>query len=276
MVSPPPSAQSIPAPAGRLAPRAGGRRLSFIGTVLFPYTVSHWSLLLNPRCRSAFHFSDPCLVLPLVGGTLERGPLGGRTTPSSRDWFILALAPPGAALDQGRSRTALGIGAARHRPRTALIAPRPMARVHRDRPTLRGGWAQNMDCPVLVVHGDRWIRSTASPPGAAVAAGARLLSGGTLEVVRGRRPQPHASQGGPGSNLALRDFSEDAFGRPSHAARPNGASTRPRASPRPLSSQTDRAWGYAQRDVAIARELRRLDPDLEIDWLAQDPVTSGA
>src|SRR5690606_38795606 len=31
--------------------------------------------------------------------------------------------------------------------------------------------------------------------------------------------------------------------------------------------------GHAQRDVAIARELRELVPDLEIDWLAQHPVT---
>ena len=31
--------------------------------------------------------------------------------------------------------------------------------------------------------------------------------------------------------------------------------------------------GHAQRDVAIARQLRRLHPDLQIDWLAQDPVT---
>jgi predicted glycosyltransferase len=31
--------------------------------------------------------------------------------------------------------------------------------------------------------------------------------------------------------------------------------------------------GHAQRDVAIAQELRGLRPDLEIDWLAQDPVT---
>src|SRR5437867_4202836 len=31
--------------------------------------------------------------------------------------------------------------------------------------------------------------------------------------------------------------------------------------------------GHAQRDVAIARELRKLHPDLEIDWLAQNPVT---
>jgi predicted glycosyltransferase len=32
--------------------------------------------------------------------------------------------------------------------------------------------------------------------------------------------------------------------------------------------------GHAQRDVAIAAELRKLQPDLEIDWLAQHPVTS--
>ena len=32
--------------------------------------------------------------------------------------------------------------------------------------------------------------------------------------------------------------------------------------------------GHAQRDVAIADELRKLRPDLEIDWLAQHPVTT--
>jgi predicted glycosyltransferase len=32
--------------------------------------------------------------------------------------------------------------------------------------------------------------------------------------------------------------------------------------------------GHAQRDVAIAKELRALVPDLEIDWLAQHPVTA--
>ena len=32
--------------------------------------------------------------------------------------------------------------------------------------------------------------------------------------------------------------------------------------------------GHALRDVAIAQELRRLVPDLQIDWLAQHPVTS--
>jgi predicted glycosyltransferase len=32
--------------------------------------------------------------------------------------------------------------------------------------------------------------------------------------------------------------------------------------------------GHAQRDVTIADELRKLHPDLEIDWLAQHPVTA--
>ena len=32
--------------------------------------------------------------------------------------------------------------------------------------------------------------------------------------------------------------------------------------------------GHARRDVAIAKELRKLHPDLEIDWLAQHPVTA--
>jgi len=32
--------------------------------------------------------------------------------------------------------------------------------------------------------------------------------------------------------------------------------------------------GHAQRDVSIAAELRKLHPDLEIDWLAQHPVTA--
>jgi len=32
--------------------------------------------------------------------------------------------------------------------------------------------------------------------------------------------------------------------------------------------------GHARRDVAIVRELRALHPDLEVDWLAQHPVTA--
>lgn len=32
--------------------------------------------------------------------------------------------------------------------------------------------------------------------------------------------------------------------------------------------------GHARRDLAIAQELRKLEPDIEIDWLTQHPVTA--
>jgi predicted glycosyltransferase len=43
---------------------------------------------------------------------------------------------------------------------------------------------------------------------------------------------------------------------------------------RALYISTPIGLGHAQRDVAIADELRKLHPDLEIDWLAQEPVTT--
>jgi hypothetical protein len=33
--------------------------------------------------------------------------------------------------------------------------------------------------------------------------------------------------------------------------------------------------GHARRDIAIAQELRRLHPELQIDWLAQSPLTTA-
>src|SRR5262249_10356192 len=43
--------------------------------------------------------------------------------------------------------------------------------------------------------------------------------------------------------------------------------------PRALYISSPSGLGPVRRDVAIARELRLRHPDLEIDWLAQDPVT---
>jgi pimeloyl-ACP methyl ester carboxylesterase/predicted glycosyltransferase len=53
----------------------------------------------------------------------------------------------------------------------------------------------------------------------------------------------------------------------------------PRTTPRARKAKTALylsspiGLGHARRDLAIARELRQLHPDLEIHWLAQDPVT---
>ncbi len=43
--------------------------------------------------------------------------------------------------------------------------------------------------------------------------------------------------------------------------------------PRALYISSPIGLGHVQRDLAIARELRRLVPDLQIEWLAQPPVT---
>jgi predicted glycosyltransferase len=67
-------------------------------------------------------------------------------------------------------------------------------------------------------------------------------------------------------NLLLRDFVKPA---PPRERWVRGRSRRKRA----LYISSPIGLGHAQRDVAIADELRTLHPDLEIDWLAQHPVT---
>jgi predicted glycosyltransferase len=135
---------------------------------------------------------------------------------------------------------------------------------HVDRRVLRD-LARGLDCPVLVVHGDQ-DKITPYRDGRALAG----LSGGRLETVRGAGHFPHARK--PVQvNLALRDFSEEAFGRERTPRDPT--IHRPDGRPRALYISSPIGLGHAQRDVAIARELRRLQPDLQIDWLAQDPVT---
>jgi predicted glycosyltransferase len=66
-------------------------------------------------------------------------------------------------------------------------------------------------------------------------------------------------------NLLLRDFLCPA---PVAERWSSGRSRRKRA----LYISSPIGLGHAQRDVAIADELRKLHPDLEIDWLAQHPV----
>jgi len=67
-------------------------------------------------------------------------------------------------------------------------------------------------------------------------------------------------------NLALREFLLPPV-QPS--TRRRGLRRRRRA----LYVSSPIGLGHARRDVAIAAELRRMVPDLEIEWLAQDPVT---
>jgi len=91
-------------------------------------------------------------------------------------------------------------------------------------------------------------------------------TGGTLVTLEGSGHCPQARD--PVKvNLMLRDFIHP-------RSAPTSAWTRARARPRrALYISSPIGLGHAQRDVAIARELRALAPDLQIDWLAQDPVT---
>jgi pimeloyl-ACP methyl ester carboxylesterase/predicted glycosyltransferase len=128
--------------------------------------------------------------------------------------------------------------------------------------------ADRIRCPVLVIHGrDDAIRPHDS--GAALAD----LTGGALATLGGSGHFPQARD--PVKvNLLLRDFVERT--RPIRAAAVTSRSTWTRGRSRrkrALYISSPIGLGHARRDVAIARELRRLVPELEIDWLAQDPVT---
>jgi pimeloyl-ACP methyl ester carboxylesterase/predicted glycosyltransferase len=120
---------------------------------------------------------------------------------------------------------------------------------------------ERVRCPVLVIHGDRdLIRPHRQ--GAALAE----VTGGTLVTLEGSGHLP-MTRDPVKINLLLRDFACP----PSPAARWTRGRSR---SKRALYVSSPIGLGHAQRDVAIADELRKLHPDLEIDWLAQHPVTA--
>jgi pimeloyl-ACP methyl ester carboxylesterase/predicted glycosyltransferase len=116
-------------------------------------------------------------------------------------------------------------------------------------------------CPTLVIHGDAdLIRPHAQGAALAEATGGRLI---TLEGS-GHLPQ---ARDPVKVNLLVREFACP----PTPARRwVRGRGRRKRV----LYISSPIGLGHARRDVAIADELRKLHPDLEIDWLAQHPVTA--
>jgi len=115
-------------------------------------------------------------------------------------------------------------------------------------------------CPVLVIQGTA-DAITGPARGIALAE----ATGGDLVLLEGSGHGPHVRD--PVKvNLLLRDFAVP--------ARPHGRWVRGKARPRRvLYISSPIGLGHAQRDVAIADELRKLHPGLEVDWLAQHPVT---
>jgi pimeloyl-ACP methyl ester carboxylesterase/predicted glycosyltransferase len=119
--------------------------------------------------------------------------------------------------------------------------------------------------PLLVIHGseDRlvpfeWGRKVAE------------LAGGELVAFEGSGHGPHAREP-VRVNLLIRDFVD----RHSGARRRAGSWKRVRERPRrALFVSSPIGLGHAWRDVAIADELRRQLPGIEVEWLAQQPVTT--
>jgi pimeloyl-ACP methyl ester carboxylesterase/predicted glycosyltransferase len=120
--------------------------------------------------------------------------------------------------------------------------------------------AGGVRCPVLVIHGESDAINSASR-GIALAE----HTGGQLVLLEGSGHAPHVRDP-VRVNVLLRDFVKPAA-PPRRWVR--GRSRRRRA----LYISSPIGLGHAQRDVAVADELRKLHPDLEIDWLAQHPVT---
>jgi pimeloyl-ACP methyl ester carboxylesterase/predicted glycosyltransferase len=123
-------------------------------------------------------------------------------------------------------------------------------------------------CPVLVIHGT----DDAIVPVARGVAAAEATSGDLL-LVEGGGHCPQARD--PVLvNRALLEFVDRVSPADQRSAR---RTTWTRALSRPkrvLYLSSPIGLGHARRDLAIARELRTMHEDVQVDWLAQHPVTT--
>jgi len=131
---------------------------------------------------------------------------------------------------------------------------------------------RSIRCPLLVIHGtDDKIQPFERARRVAELTGAEFVP------VEGGGHAPQARH--PARvNALIVDFLDRRLGVPApvRPAAREGASARARTPGRPrkaLYLSSPIGLGHGRRDIAVARELRRLHPDLQVDWLAQDPVT---
>ncbi|WP_127999159.1 alpha/beta hydrolase [Piscinibacter defluvii] len=122
--------------------------------------------------------------------------------------------------------------------------------------------ARRVRCPTLVMHGDddRRVPHAKGAEIHALVPGARLLTiGGGGHVPMARDPVVF--------NRALREF---VGGPPAARTWVRGMQRARKA----LFISSPIGLGHVQRDLAIARELRKLQPDLAIDWFTVDPAAA--
>src|SRR5215472_4377163 len=128
-------------------------------------------------------------------------------------------------------------------------------------------WAQRVSAlplPVLVIHGgdDRISPLARAESLAGTMAADLAILEGAGHIPLARDPVR--------VNLLIREFVDTRCGASPRPPRWARAAHRRR---RALFVSSPIGLGHARRDIAIASELRRHHPDLEIDWLAQHPVT---
>ncbi len=122
----------------------------------------------------------------------------------------------------------------------------------------------SVHCPALVVHGTH--DGVVPAEHAELAAEAMNAS---LMTIEGGGHSPE-TRDPVRFNLLLSEFIASVAPPTPHRLRWTRALVRPK---RALFVSSPIGLGHALRDLATANELRRLHPDLEIDWLAQHPVT---
>jgi pimeloyl-ACP methyl ester carboxylesterase/predicted glycosyltransferase len=123
---------------------------------------------------------------------------------------------------------------------------------------------RRIQCPVLAIHG---LEDRCQPP----SRGERVaeLTGGAFLGLEGAGHLPQAREPVV-VNHAIRDFVNRIAPPAASAIR----WTRPlHRQKRVLFLSSPIGLGHSRRDIAIADELRRLHPEVEVDWLAQHPLT---
>ena len=130
---------------------------------------------------------------------------------------------------------------------------------------------RRISCPVLVVHGrlDTITRVEAAEKIAELTGAELEIWDDAAHAPNGRYPARF--------NLLMQDFLQRHFGHTKVIAKEplqkKSVKTRTKAQKKVLYLSSPIGLGHARRDLAITKELRQLYPDIEVDWLAQDPVT---
>ena len=119
-------------------------------------------------------------------------------------------------------------------------------------------------CPVLIVHGDQ-DGIVPYDTGVALA----RWTGGQMVTIHGGGHAP-TLRDPVQVNLLIRNFAESVgHGAPTSRTWTRARDRRKRA----LYVSSPIGLGHVRRDLAIAAELRARRPELQIDWLAQHPVS---